>query len=106
MYERDNLDPWSDTDGDVNASMGARFNNDANFVSVVAISRFRVSGEVAEIRLHPIELRRTARLANRGVPRLAPPETGLAILEELQELSEPFGTTIEIENGVGVVRIP
>jgi hypothetical protein len=28
------------------------------------------------------------------------------ILEELQTLSKPFGTTISIENGVGVIRVP
>jgi poly-gamma-glutamate capsule biosynthesis protein CapA/YwtB (metallophosphatase superfamily) len=106
MYERDGFDPWRDTDGDVNAAMGARFHNDSNFISVVAVSRFRSNGEVAEIRLHPIELREEARLANRGAPRLAPGDVAQVILQELQTLSAPFGTSIAIEDGVGVIRIP
>jgi poly-gamma-glutamate synthesis protein (capsule biosynthesis protein) len=35
----------------------------------------------------------------------APPEIAQRILERLQRLSEPFGTNIEIENGVGVIRV-
>jgi poly-gamma-glutamate synthesis protein (capsule biosynthesis protein) len=38
------------------------------------------------------------------VPRLAAPEVARTILERLQRLSRPFGTTIAIENGVGVIR--
>jgi hypothetical protein len=28
------------------------------------------------------------------------------ILERLQRLSQPFGTKIAIENGVGIIRLP
>jgi hypothetical protein len=28
------------------------------------------------------------------------------VLEKLQRLSKPYGTTISIENGTGVIRIP
>jgi len=28
------------------------------------------------------------------------------VLEDLQELSAPFGTEIRIEEGVGVIRVP
>jgi len=78
-------------------SGGARFHNDTNFKSVTAVSRFRASGEVEEIRLYPIELREGERLARRGAPRVAPPDVGRAVLEHLQELSAPFGTEIRIE---------
>jgi hypothetical protein len=87
----------------VNAAMGEGFNNQPNFESVITASRFE-GGRVSEIRLYPIELRQENRLANRGVPRLAPPETADRILERLQELSAPFGTDIEIEDHVGVIR--
>jgi poly-gamma-glutamate synthesis protein (capsule biosynthesis protein) len=70
---------------------------------VVTTSRFE-KGQVAEIRLQPIDLSYTARGADRGVPRLASPEVGKTILERLQRLSEPFGTRIAIEGGVGVIR--
>lgn len=74
------------------------------YESVVAVSEFD-GDRLVEVRLHPVELRYEAeRMAHRGVPRIAPPETGRRILLRLQELSEPFGTTIEIEDGVGVIR--
>jgi poly-gamma-glutamate synthesis protein (capsule biosynthesis protein) len=42
--------------------------------------------------------------ADRGVPRLATPPVARTILERLQRLSAPFGTTIAIEQNVGVIR--
>jgi hypothetical protein len=54
--------------------------------------------------LHPVDLNYAARGADRGVPRLASPEIAKVILERLQRLSQPFGTRIAIEQGVGVIR--
>ena len=79
------------------------FGGDVWYQSVVTTSRFE-KGRLAEIRLHPIDLGYTARGADRGVPRLASPEVGRTILERLQRLSQPFGTRIAIEQGVGVIR--
>ena len=79
------------------------FGNDVWYQSVVTTSRFE-KGQVAEIRLHPIDLNYTARGADRGVPRLAAPPVARTILERLQRLSEPFGTRITIQGGVGVIR--
>ena len=44
-------------------------------------------------------------MAHRGLPRLASSETGQRILRRLQRLSEPLGTTIEIEGDHGVIRV-
>ena len=74
------------------------------YESVITVSRFE-QNRLAELRLYPIELRRSARFANRGVPRPASPAQGLAILERLVRLSKPFGTQIEIEGGFGLVTI-
>jgi poly-gamma-glutamate synthesis protein (capsule biosynthesis protein) len=38
------------------------------------------------------------------VPRVAPPHLARQILVRLQEISEPFGTEIAIEGGIGVIR--
>ena len=103
MFERYDVDPREGTEGDVNAAMGEGFNNRPNFESVITASTFE-GGRVSEIRLYPIELRQENRLANRGVPRLASPETADRILERLQELSAPFGTEIKIEDHIGVIR--
>ncbi|HSH76238.1 MAG TPA: CapA family protein, partial [Longimicrobiales bacterium] len=76
----------------------------AKYESIVAISRF--SGDrLVEVRLHPIELRYASeRMAHRGIPETAPPDVARRILERLRELSAPLGTTIAIEDGVGVIR--
>jgi hypothetical protein len=34
------------------------------------------------------------------------PEMAARVLEKVQGLSQPFGTKIAIENGVGVIRVP
>jgi poly-gamma-glutamate synthesis protein (capsule biosynthesis protein) len=75
--------------------------------SVVAISEFR-GGRVAQIRLYPIVLgtpeEQRARL-DQGVPRIAKGADARRILNSLQRQSERFGTAIQIENGIGVIRI-
>lgn len=74
------------------------------YQAVVAESRFE-RGQVAEIRLHPVELRYELTGAHRGTPHIAGPEVAREILESLQELSEPYGTEIRIEDGIGVIRV-
>ena len=45
--------------------------------------------------------------AQRGLsPRISPPNIGGKILERIQRLSKELGTTIAIENNVGVIRVP
>ncbi|MBM2715747.1 CapA family protein [Mesorhizobium caraganae] len=115
MYEVYGKDPRVDTDAEVTVDEVAKGYPTAEglvgsqsdtifYESVVTISRFE-QNQLAELRLHPIELRRLNRFANRGVPRLAPASQAKAILERLQELSKPFGTRIEIEDGVGLIRL-
>ncbi len=36
---------------------------------------------------------------------MAQPETAQKILERLQRLSEPFGTTIAVQGNIGVIKI-
>jgi poly-gamma-glutamate synthesis protein (capsule biosynthesis protein) len=73
------------------------------YESIVAVSQFD-DGKLSEVRLHPIELTYNVRMAQRGLPRIASPEAAQRILTRLQELSEPLGTTIVIEGGVGFIR--
>jgi hypothetical protein len=72
--------------------------------SVIAVCRF-VSRQLAEIRLYPVDLGFGRPMSQRGRPMLAEPELAGAILHELRELSEPFGTTIEVHDGVGVISV-
>lgn len=59
-------------------------------------------GELQEIVLYPIELGFEETRYNRGWPSLA---NRTSILEKLQELSEPYGTKIEIEDGIGRIYV-
>ncbi|MEY9104620.1 hypothetical protein ABH999_000816 [Bradyrhizobium yuanmingense] len=80
------------------------FSDPVFYESIVTVSRFE-QNQVAELRLYPIEPGFSSRLADRGMPSLAPMPTANAILERLQELSKPFGTQITIDNGVGVIKL-
>ncbi|MER9425490.1 CapA family protein, partial [Mesorhizobium sp. M0317] len=114
MFEAHGKDPRVDTDAEVSAhEMAVGYPMLEQFItlsdaiyseSVVSVSRFE-KNQLAEIRLYPLELRRSERLANRGVPRLAPAPQARAILERLQIASKPFGTQIEIEHNVGLIRL-
>ena len=105
LYENFGLDPAEITDPEFNRRwLDLYFNDPIWYQSVIAESVFS-GGGVSEIRLHPVELGFEKRGGNRGVPRAASPAAAQEILESLGELSRPFGTTIEIEEGVGVIRV-
>jgi poly-gamma-glutamate capsule biosynthesis protein CapA/YwtB (metallophosphatase superfamily) len=59
--------------------------------------------QVAAIRLYPITLGFGLPPARRGRPMFATGELAAKILNDLVERSAPYGTTIRIEDGVGVV---
>ncbi|MER9793650.1 CapA family protein [Mesorhizobium sp. M0213] len=115
MFDAYGKDPRVDTDAEVTVDEVAKgYPTAGGFVgpqsgavyyeSVVAVSRFE-QNQLAELRLFPIELGRLKRFANRGVPRLAAGPQAKAILERLQKLSKPFGTQIDLENDVGLIRL-
>ena len=96
-------DPDRATDADLGALLNARdFQQDRYFQTIVAVTRYE-GGRAAEIRLYPVDLGYGLRLTLSGVPLLASPATARVILERLQRLSEPYGTTIRIKENVGVI---
>jgi poly-gamma-glutamate synthesis protein (capsule biosynthesis protein) len=104
FYERLGIEPGEATVGEILQGRAERsFSDSRQFESVIAVSRFD-GGEVAEIRLYPIDLGVDATGVDRGVPRHATGATARRILETMQRLSEPFGTSIVISNGVGIIR--
>jgi poly-gamma-glutamate synthesis protein (capsule biosynthesis protein) len=104
LYERFNKDPATMTDAEFSTFWTDRtFEGEKWYQSVVAEAQF-AGGRLSELRLHPVDLGATLRAADRGVPRLATPEVARTILERLQRLSKPFGTTMVIEQNVGIVR--
>lgn len=72
--------------------------------SVVAMPRY-VDGELTEIALHPITLGFGRPAWVRGRPMLARGELAAKILGDLIERSAPFGTVIDVRDGVGYVRV-
>jgi len=80
------------------------FNSPVWYESVVAVSHYR-DGVLTQVELHPIELGWDGPLGQRGVPKIAPPETAQRILDRLQKLSQPFGTQITVRDNVGIIKI-
>ncbi|WP_277600411.1 CapA family protein [Sphingomonas koreensis] len=105
MYDQFGIDPESGTVPELLQARNTRTFSDPNlYESVIAVSRYS-GGQVSEIRLYPIDLGVEIKGADRGVPRMASRAHGDRILERLRTLSAPLGTTIRIENGVGVIRL-
>ena len=77
-----------------------------NMESLLTASRFE-AGRLVEVRLYPADLGQdgTRPVSKVGNPSAASPEMARRVLEKVQTLSKPFGTTIAIENGVGVIHV-
>ncbi len=106
LYEQYKMDSAVTTDAEFNAMWNQLvFGGDVWYQSVVATSRFE-KGQLAGIQLRPVDLNYTARGADRGVPRPASIDMAGTILQRLARLSQPFGTQVAIERGVGIVRVP
>lgn len=60
-------------------------------------------GKLKEIRIYPIDLN-AAGNKPKGVPSFASPELAKKILDELKRISAPFGTNVQIEGNVGIIR--
>lgn len=63
-------------------------------------------GKLVEVRLYPGDLGQevTRPHSRLGLPMTPAPEMAQKILEKVQRISKPFGTTISIKNNVGVIR--
>ena len=69
-----------------------------------------ISGRRAqEVRIYPVDLgvdKSKRPWSKMSIPMTPSPELANRILADVQKYSEPFGTKISIENGVGVIRVP
>jgi hypothetical protein len=74
------------------------------YQSAIVVSKF-AKNQLTEIRIYPIELGWERRDADRGSPRIAPADVAQTILKTQQKNSEAYGTKIEIEGNVGVIRV-
>jgi poly-gamma-glutamate capsule biosynthesis protein CapA/YwtB (metallophosphatase superfamily) len=89
----------------VSSGAGAQTHQPDNMDPLLVTARYE-RGKLVEARLYPadigIEYRPTSKMGNPTTPR---PEIAQSILTKVQRLSQPFGTKIAIENGVGVIRV-
>ena len=107
-YERYDLG----TDSHVADFNAARYRNETTgfpvnreiWEAVVAMPTF-TDGALTELALHPITLGFGKPAWVRGRPMLARGELAGKILGDLVERSRPYGTEIEIRDGVGYVRV-
>jgi poly-gamma-glutamate capsule biosynthesis protein CapA/YwtB (metallophosphatase superfamily) len=97
-------EPAMVTDADLSAALNAEtFDDEDIFRAVLATIRFE-AGAATEVRLHPVELGYGEPVTRSGIPRSASPEAGSEILERVRAISEPLGTEVALEDGVGVIR--
>lgn len=105
MYDQFAITPGTVTAPELLQARGAKEFGDPNlYETVIAVSQFH-DGKLSEIRLHPVDLGVNATGAGRGVPHMADAATGARILERLQRLSQPYGTRIVIDRGVGIIKL-
>lgn len=74
-----------------------------DFDGIVATATFD-GDQLREVRIYPLDLGQSEDWARRGVPHLADAANARRILETLQRDSKVFGTRIDIEGAVGVIR--
>jgi poly-gamma-glutamate synthesis protein (capsule biosynthesis protein) len=81
------------------------FENQASQEAVLTTSHFE-NGKLKEVRLYPVDLGGSRRPISRmGIPMTPSAQDAQRILKELQDYSKPYGTSIAIENNVGVIRV-
>lgn len=73
--------------------------------TVLPVCEFAWDGGV-EVDLYPCTLQGDTGSPQRGTPVLATGDAATAVFDELTELSNPFGTDITVEDGVGRVSVP
>jgi poly-gamma-glutamate capsule biosynthesis protein CapA/YwtB (metallophosphatase superfamily) len=79
------------------------FMDEVYWRSVIAQATF-IDGELSELKLHPVDLQNGLSRAERGMPVRAEATQSRAVLDQLTKLSNPFGTKIIQQRGVGIVR--
>src|SRR5213594_4719635 len=79
---------------------------DDSLETLLTTSRFE-DGKLVEVRLYPADLGqdRDRPISRSGTPSTPSPEMARRVLERLQTLSKQFGTTVSIQNGIGVIRV-
>lgn len=99
------MDPSASTDAEFMHHFLQHYFSEEKYWQSIAVTMTYRHNAVKTIRLYPLDLGRDKPTHLRGVPSPAPPAEAAEILQRIQRLSEPFGTHIAIENGIGVIRL-
>jgi poly-gamma-glutamate capsule biosynthesis protein CapA/YwtB (metallophosphatase superfamily) len=93
--------------GEINEDRSAWVQRTTNKRSVLAKSEFS-DGKLKRVALYPVDLGEEGRVfgLENGTPKKPSSAQAARILADLQVQSRPFGTRIDIENDVGIIRIP
>jgi poly-gamma-glutamate synthesis protein (capsule biosynthesis protein) len=88
------------------APVAAQSRQPDNREVLLTTSRYE-GGKLVEVRLYPVDcgIDGTRPLSKAGLPMTPSPEQAQRILKLVQDLSRPFGTTISIEDNVGVIHV-
>ena len=75
--------------------------------ALLTTSRYE-GGKLTEVRIYPADLGRDfdRTISRAGLPMTPSPANAQKILKVVQDASKVFGTSIAIENNVGVIRVP
>lgn len=99
------LQAGASDDALANYAKMAALDDPATQEAVLATSHYE-GGKLVEVRLYPADLGGRSRpLSRMGIPELPDAATAVRILSELQLYSKPFGTRIEIRDGIGIIRV-
>ena len=100
------IDMYSLATGISGGRTASRFGvaNEEWWEGAVAVATFE-SGALRSLQVHPVDLGWDRPADRRGVPRKPAAPQAVKILERLVGLSQPYNTTVRIENGVGTVVI-
>ena len=116
FYEQYQLNPYSGTPADAFDSRergvsrpgfppGRWFTKEEKYWrSVLAKVTFN-GDKLSELKLYPVRLGQEKTRSQRGRPVLAVGEEADSIIEELGKLSDPYGTEILLEDGIGSVKL-
>jgi hypothetical protein len=99
------MDSTRSTDAELMQRFLTRYFSQPKWWQSVAVVLTYQHHAVQTIRLYPLDLRMNGPLTERGIPRLAPSGEAETILRRIETLSAPYGTHIDIQNGVGVIHV-
>jgi hypothetical protein len=79
---------------------------DANLACYIAVCKYQ-DGKLIEVRIYPVDLGvgKNRPVSRMSIPQTPSPQLAMDILTKVQKYSAPFGTKIEIENGIGIIRV-